>query len=320
MDLPGFAAAGPAEALARALTGDNARHVVSLPDRGRPLPGPRPLDGDLRPRLDRPGAPARRVHHRGPARRRQRLRPPPDRPPRRLKEAPMPVVNRIADLAPTVAEWRRDIHAHPEVLFDTHRTSGARRRQAPRLRLRRGRHRPRPHRRRRGDPRPRHRLRPGRRAARRHGRAADDRGDRPRRTPRPSPARCTPAATTATPRCCSAPRSTSPRPGNFDGTAVVIFQPAEEGGGGGREMVEDGLMERFGIEEVYGLHNMPGLAGRRLRGPPRPDARRLRHVHHRGDRPRRPRRPAAQHHRPGGRRERRSCWRCSRSSPATSTR
>ena len=35
----------------------------------------------------------------------------------------MPVLNRIADLAPTVAEWRRDIHAHPEVLFDTHRTS-----------------------------------------------------------------------------------------------------------------------------------------------------------------------------------------------------
>jgi hippurate hydrolase len=45
---------------------------------------------------------------------------------------------------------------------------------------------------------------------------------------------------------------------NFDGTAVVIFQPAEEGGGGGREMVEEGLMERFGIQEVYGMHNMPG--------------------------------------------------------------
>jgi len=44
----------------------------------------------------------------------------------------------------------------------------------------------------------------------------------------------------------------------FAGTAVVIFQPAEEGGGGGREMVEDGLMERFAIDEVYGLHNMPG--------------------------------------------------------------
>jgi hippurate hydrolase len=50
---------------------------------------------------------------------------------------------------------------------------------------------------------------------------------------------------------------------NFDGTAVVIFQPAEEGGAGGRAMVEDGLMERFAINEVYGLHNMPGIpAGR----------------------------------------------------------
>jgi len=46
---------------------------------------------------------------------------------------------------------------------------------------------------------------------------------------------------------------------NFSGTAVVIFQPAEEGGGGGREMVKDGMMERFGIEEVYGMHNMPGI-------------------------------------------------------------
>ena len=46
---------------------------------------------------------------------------------------------------------------------------------------------------------------------------------------------------------------------NFDGTAVVIFQPAEEGGAGGKAMVEDGLMERWGIEEVFGMHNMPGL-------------------------------------------------------------
>ncbi|PKP71720.1 MAG: amidohydrolase [Alphaproteobacteria bacterium HGW-Alphaproteobacteria-4] len=46
---------------------------------------------------------------------------------------------------------------------------------------------------------------------------------------------------------------------NFDGTAVVIFQPAEEGGGGGREMVNDGMMERWGIQEVYGMHNMPGI-------------------------------------------------------------
>jgi len=46
---------------------------------------------------------------------------------------------------------------------------------------------------------------------------------------------------------------------NFDGTVAVIFQPAEEGGGGGDAMVKDGLMERFGIEEVYGMHNFPGV-------------------------------------------------------------
>ena len=46
---------------------------------------------------------------------------------------------------------------------------------------------------------------------------------------------------------------------NFDGKAVVIFQPAEEGGGGGREMCVDGMMARFGVQEVYGMHNMPGI-------------------------------------------------------------
>jgi amidohydrolase len=45
---------------------------------------------------------------------------------------------------------------------------------------------------------------------------------------------------------------------NFDGAVVLIFQPAEEGGGGGREMVKDGLMERWNIQEVYGMHNAPG--------------------------------------------------------------
>ena len=46
---------------------------------------------------------------------------------------------------------------------------------------------------------------------------------------------------------------------NFDGTVVLAFQPAEEGGGGGREMVNDGLIDRWGVQEIYGLHNMPGL-------------------------------------------------------------
>jgi amidohydrolase len=45
----------------------------------------------------------------------------------------------------------------------------------------------------------------------------------------------------------------------FAGAIAVIFQPAEEGGGGGNEMVKDGMMERFGIEKVFGMHNMPGL-------------------------------------------------------------
>ena len=46
---------------------------------------------------------------------------------------------------------------------------------------------------------------------------------------------------------------------SFDGTVVVIFQPAEEGGGGGREMCADGLMTRWNIQEVYGMHNWPGV-------------------------------------------------------------
>ena len=46
---------------------------------------------------------------------------------------------------------------------------------------------------------------------------------------------------------------------NFDGRAVVIFEPADEGGGGGLAMCDDGIMDRFGINEVYGLHNAPGI-------------------------------------------------------------
>ncbi|UXS04584.1 M20 aminoacylase family protein [Agrobacterium tumefaciens] len=46
---------------------------------------------------------------------------------------------------------------------------------------------------------------------------------------------------------------------DFAGKAVLIFQPAEEGGAGARVMIEEGILERFGIEEVYGMHNEPGL-------------------------------------------------------------
>ena len=46
---------------------------------------------------------------------------------------------------------------------------------------------------------------------------------------------------------------------NFDGTAVLIFQPAEEGRGGARAMLEDGLFDTFPCDAIYALHNWPGL-------------------------------------------------------------
>ena len=58
---------------------------------------------------------------------------------------------------------------------------------------------------------------------------------------------------------------------DFAGNAVVIFQPAEEGGAGAMAMIDDGLMDQFGIEEVYGMHNMPSLAGRLLQAAQGPD-------------------------------------------------
>jgi len=47
---------------------------------------------------------------------------------------------------------------------------------------------------------------------------------------------------------------------NFDGTVYLIFQPAEEGGGGAREMIKEGLFERFPMQAVFGMHNWPGMA------------------------------------------------------------
>jgi hippurate hydrolase len=45
----------------------------------------------------------------------------------------------------------------------------------------------------------------------------------------------------------------------FDGTVIVIFQPAEEGGAGAKAMIDDGLLKQFPLQEVYGMHNKPGL-------------------------------------------------------------
>lgn len=46
---------------------------------------------------------------------------------------------------------------------------------------------------------------------------------------------------------------------HFDGTVYLVFQPAEEGGGGAREMIKDGLFEQFPVEAVFGMHNWPGM-------------------------------------------------------------
>ncbi|MFX5324498.1 M20/M25/M40 family metallo-hydrolase, partial [Acinetobacter baumannii] len=46
---------------------------------------------------------------------------------------------------------------------------------------------------------------------------------------------------------------------DFAGTVYLVFQPAEEGGGGAREMVRDGLFERFPMDAIFGMHNWPGM-------------------------------------------------------------
>ena len=169
----------------------------------------------------------------------------------------MPIVNRVAALADEISVWRQDLHAHPELDYDVHRTAGI---VAEKLRafgcdevavgigqtgvvgVIRG------------------RL-PGDKVV---GMRADmDALPIEEATGKPY-ASTVPGKMHA----CGHDGHTAMLLGaarylaetrNFAGTAVVIFQPAEEGGGGGRAMVEDGMMDRFGITEVYGMHNMPGL-------------------------------------------------------------
>ncbi len=171
----------------------------------------------------------------------------------------MPVLNRLAEVAPEVAEWRRDLHRNPELDFDTHRTAAL---VADKLRafgcdevvtgigrtgvvgVIKGR-------------------------STGSGRVIGLRADMDALPILEATGADWASTAPGKMHACGHDGHTAMLLGAarhlaetraFDGTAVVIFQPAEEGGGGGREMVEDGMMERFGIQEVYGMHNMPGLA------------------------------------------------------------
>ncbi|TBW36113.1 amidohydrolase [Siculibacillus lacustris] len=168
----------------------------------------------------------------------------------------MPIINRVAEIADEAAEWRRDFHRHPELLYEVHRTSA---RVAELLTsfgcdevvtgLGRT-----------GVVAVVHGRAPGRTL----GLRADMDALPITETRVSDHASTVPGLMHAcghdghTAMLLGAARHlTETR--NFAGTAVLIFQPAEEGGAGAKAMIDDGLMERFGIEEVYGMHNMPGL-------------------------------------------------------------
>jgi hippurate hydrolase len=176
-------------------------------------------------------------------------------------EISMPIVNRVADLQPDIQAWRRDIHQHPELQYDVHRTAAF---VADRLRefgcdevatglgrtgvvgVIKG------------------RKPAGNGDIRVIGLRADmDALPIEEATSLPYASR-TPGKMHA----CGHDGHTAMLLGaarylaetrNFAGDAVVIFQPAEEGGAGAAAMIEDGLFERFAIDQVYGMHNGPGI-------------------------------------------------------------
>ena len=169
----------------------------------------------------------------------------------------MPPINAVAAHAPEIAEWRRHIHANPELMYDVHGTA---RFVADKLRafgcdevvegigrtgvvgVIRGRH---------GD-----------------GRTVGLRADMDALPITEATGAAYASKFPGKMHACGHDGHTAMLLGaarhlcetrNFAGSVAVIFQPAEEGGAGGLAMVEDGMMDRFGIAEVYGMHNLPGL-------------------------------------------------------------
>jgi amidohydrolase len=170
----------------------------------------------------------------------------------------MPVKNRLAELHDEITGWRRDFHQHPELLFDVHRTAA---RVADLLRefgvdevttgigrtgvvgVIKGR-------------------------TDTTGRVIGLRADMDALPIEEQTNLPYASKTPGKMHACGHDGHTAMLLGaakylaetrNFDGKVVLIFQPAEEGGGGGREMVQDGMMDRWGVQEVYGMHNMPGI-------------------------------------------------------------
>lgn len=168
----------------------------------------------------------------------------------------MPIINRVAEFHPEIAAWRQDIHQNPELLYDVHRTAGKVAELLTSFGVDEvvtgigrtgvvG-------------------VIKGRGPGKTIGLRADmDALPIVENTGKPYASQVSGKM-----HACGHDGHTAMLLGaakylaetrSFDGTAVVIFQPAEEGGAGGRAMVEDGLMDRFGIDEVYGMHNWPGV-------------------------------------------------------------
>ena len=173
----------------------------------------------------------------------------------------MPIVNRVADLQPDIQAWRRNIHEHPELLYDVHRTASF---VADRLREfgcdevvtglgktgvvgvikgKKG-------------------------AAKGDVKVIGLRADMDALPIHEETNLPYASKTPGKMHACGHDGHTAMLLGaarylaetrNFAGDAVVIFQPAEEGGAGAAAMIKDGLMDRFGVQQVYGMHNGPGI-------------------------------------------------------------
>ena len=170
----------------------------------------------------------------------------------------MPVKNRFAELQKEIAEWRHDIHQHPEILFETHRTSALVKDKLIEFGC--------------------DQVIEGigktgvvgviNGQTNQSGKVIGLRADMDALPINEETGLDYSSKIPGAMHACGHDGHTSMLLGaakylcetrNFDGQAVVIFQPAEEGGGGGLEMCKDGMMDNFNIDEVYGMHNWPGV-------------------------------------------------------------